>query len=82
MARATARHNQEVRAEQVATGAATDHSKDTISVGDQIKYFGAWCTVTRTNPKSATIVDAYGHRGTVPYTHIREHRAGQSGAIS
>jgi hypothetical protein len=30
-----------------------------------------WCTVTRTNPKSVTIVDAYGHRGTVPHAHPR-----------
>lgn len=73
---------QEVRAEQIASGAATDHSKDTINVGDQIKYFGSWCIVTRVNPKSVSITDAYGHRGTVPYAHIREHRVGQSEASS
>ena len=73
---------QEVRAEQIASGAATDHNKDTINVGDQIRYFGSWCTVTRVNPKSVSITDAYGHRGTVPYTHIREHSVGQSEASS
>lgn len=70
---------QDVRAEQIAAGTVTDYSRDTIAPGDQIRYFGTWCRVTRTNAKSVSIVDAYGHRGTVPYTHIREHRPAREG---
>lgn len=73
---------QAVREEQIAAGIVANHSRDTIRPGDQIRYFGAWCTVTRTNAKSVSITDAYGHRGTVPYTHIREHRAAEKGASS
>ena len=62
-----------------ATGKATGYSRDTIAPGDQNRYFGTWCRVTRTNAKSVSIVDAYGHRGTVPYTHIREHRPAREG---
>ena len=73
---------QAVREEQIAAGIVANHSRDTIRPGDQIRYFGAWCTVTRTNAKSVSITDTYGHRGTVPYTHIREHRAAEKGASS
>ena len=64
---------QAVRDEQIAAGLVADHSRDTIQPGDRIRYVGTWCTVTRTNAKSVSIIDAYGHRGTVPYTHIRDH---------
>lgn len=65
---------QHVRAEQISTGQVTAHSRETIAAGDLVRYLGTWCTVTRTNQKSVTIIDAYGHRGTVPYSHIRDHR--------
>jgi len=63
-----------VRAEQVTTGQVTDYSRETIKPGDLIRYFGSWHQVIRANPKSVTIRDSFGHPGTVPYTHIREHR--------
>ncbi|WP_065569667.1 DUF3560 domain-containing protein [Microbacterium oleivorans] len=64
---------QAVRDEQIAAGLVINHSRDTIQPGDRIRYVGTWCTVTRANAKSVSIIDAYGHRGTVPYTHIRDH---------
>lgn len=73
---------QDVRAAQIASGQVTEYSRDTINAGDRIRYLGTWCTVTRTNAKSVTVTDAFGHRGTVPYTHIRDHRAAANGGAS
>lgn len=73
---------QSVREEQIAGGQVIAHSRETIKPGDLIRYFGEWYPVARTNPKSVTIRNAFGHTSTVPYTHIREHRAAPDGANS
>lgn len=73
---------QTVREEQIASGQVVDHSRETIHPGDLIRYFGAWYPVAKTNPKSVTIRNAFGHTSTVPYAHIREHRAAKSEASS
>lgn len=73
---------QDVRAAQIASGQVIEYSRDNINAGDRIRYLGTWCTVTRTNAKSVTVTNAYGHRGTVPYTHIRDHRPATDGGQS
>ena len=44
-----------VRAQQLATGEATDYSAETIHAGDRIKVGGTWWTVARTNAKTCTL---------------------------
>lgn len=44
-----------VRAQQLATGAAADYSRETIRPGDQIRVGGTWWTVARANAKTCTL---------------------------
>lgn len=73
---------QAVRDEQIASGQVAEFTRDNVHRGDQVFYSGTWCLVTRINPKSVSVLTAYGATGTVPYTHIRQHRPATNGASS
>lgn len=68
---------QAVRAEQIASGKVSEHSRDTVAVGDLVRYAGHWHKVLRVNAKSVTIGSMVGGSGTdrVAYTEIRGHRS-------
>lgn len=66
-----------VRADQVATGEATDYSRETINPGDYVTAgrSGGWWRVKRVNPKTVTL-EAHGCSIKAPYGTITGHRAG------
>ncbi|WP_032367217.1 DUF3560 domain-containing protein [Rhodococcoides fascians] len=67
---------QAVRAEQIASGKVQTYSRDTVAVGDLVRYAGHWHPVRRVNTKTVTIGSIVGGSGTdcVAYTEIRGHR--------
>jgi len=69
----------EIRAQQVATGTATNYGPDDIAKGDHIRHAGHWFEVVRINKKSVTVNTFQGNTGTwftgtVPYDQIRDVR--------
>ncbi|MDR0360537.1 MAG: DUF3560 domain-containing protein, partial [bacterium] len=46
---------QQVRADQIATGQATNYSCETVKKGDLVKIRGTWSLVQRANPKTVRI---------------------------
>jgi hypothetical protein len=73
---------QAVRDEQVAIGLVAEFTRENVHRDDQVLYSGTWCLVTRINPKSVSVCTPHGTTGTVPYTHIRQHRPATNGASS
>lgn len=71
-----------IRAEQITSGQVTEFTRENVHRGDWILYSGTWCLVTRINPKSVSVRTPHGATGTVPYTHIRQHRPASTGATS
>lgn len=63
----------QVRAEQIATGQATNYGPDTVSKGDYVKTRYGWHLVTRANPKTATVRGQFGD-GRIPWHEITDHR--------
>lgn len=69
----------QVRAEQVASGKASNYGPEDISAGDQIKVGGMWWTVARANKKTCTLYQDK-ERGLISsyragYPKITGHRA-------
>jgi hypothetical protein len=62
-----------IRAEQISSGQAVEHSRDTIAKGDLVKYMGEWHAVKRVNQKSVT-VDWGTWSPTVPYADVEGHK--------
>lgn len=68
-------HWQQVRADQIAAGTATNYGPDTIAKGDQVKIRGTWYQVIRANKKTVTVPSTLGSwTDTSPYREIQEHR--------
>lgn len=65
---------QQVRADQIASGAATDYGPDTIRPGDMVKIGRDWHRVLRANRKTVTVPTPYSWTDTAPYRHITGHR--------
>jgi hypothetical protein len=63
-----------VRAEQIATGRATGHSRDTVKKGDRVKIRGHWRDVVRANPKTVSVTTGYSWTDTAPYAEIQQHQ--------
>lgn len=63
-----------VRAAQVATGATTNYSKETISKGDQVRIRGYWRAVVRANTKTVSVSTDYSWTDTAPYAEIQAHQ--------
>ena len=63
-----------VRAEQIATGKAAGHTRETIKKGDQVKIRGQWREVLRANAKTVSVTTDYSWASTAPYAEIKDHR--------
>ena len=62
-----------VRAEQIATGRATGHSRDTVKKGDRVKIRGIWREVVRANTKTVSVTTGHSWASTTPYAEIQQH---------
>lgn len=67
---------QQIRAEQVAAGVATNYGPDSIAKGDQVKIRGTWYPVVRVNKKTVSVPSVVGGSwtDTAPYREIQDHR--------
>lgn len=59
---------QQIRADQIAAGAATDHGPDTINPGDLVRIRGQWYRVLRINRATVRIEGEPGMNNTTPTT--------------
>ena len=59
-----------VRVEQITTGQATGHSRDTIKKGDRVKIRGQWRDVVRANAKTVSVTTGYSWTDTTPDAEI------------
>ncbi len=71
---------QNIRAEQLATGQATDYSPETVTKGGHVRVGHSWYEVARVNKKTVSlIVDRFSsgkaHTLTYPYAKISYYRA-------
>ena len=66
-----------VRAQQIATGVATGHNRDTVQKGDRVKIRGHWRDVVRANAKTVSVTTDYSWTDTVPYAEIQQHQRPQ-----
>ncbi len=66
---------EEIRAEQIASGKAGNHSQATIQKGDRVRIRGYWYEVARANPKTVSIVtlerEGRSFTMTTPYAEIQ-----------
>lgn len=67
-----------VRADQIATGEATHHSRSTIHPGDLVEVSRRWYRVIRANPKTVSVATNTGRR-TTPYSQITNHQPNPEG---
>lgn len=67
---------EQVRAEQVASGEATDYGREDIAKGDAVKVSGQWREVVRVNAKTVSVTAGYSWTDRVLYAHIQDHRPG------
>lgn len=65
-----------IYADLQASGAASTHSRDSISKGDLIKYRGHWYPVVRVNPKTVSVRlhEGASWTNTIGYHEISGHR--------
>ena len=68
---------QDVRAQQIATGAATNYGPDAIATGDQVQIDKRWwATVEKVNTKTVRVKGHNGlYGGLVPFHQITDHQA-------
>lgn len=65
---------QQIRADQINAGAATNYSRETISKGDYVRYRFGWAEVARANAKSVSIRTEHSWTNTLEYEAIKEVR--------
>ena len=63
-----------VRDEQVATGAATNYTREQIHPGDAVKVHGHWRRVVRANPTTVSVESGFGWTDKATYAAIDDHR--------
>lgn len=63
-----------VRAEQIASGQATDFSKATVHKGDAVLIRGGWRRVVRANAKTVSCETGYSWTDSSPYAEIKALR--------
>ena len=64
---------EQVRAEQVKAGVATDYGPGTVAAGDLVKIGGDWFKVVRANAKTVRVEVRFGIP-TVPWYKVEDHR--------
>jgi len=62
----------QVRADQIAGGAATNYSRETINKGDFVRHRFGWAEVVRINAKSVSVRTEYSWTNTLEYEAIKE----------
>src|SRR5690606_6533461 len=72
--RADLEHWKQIRADQIASGEATDYSRDTVAVGDLVKIRGYWRTVARANAKTVSVETGYSWTDKTPWHEVQDHR--------
>lgn len=72
--RADLEHWQKVRDEQLATGQATNYSRNNVAVGDLVKISGSWHTVARCNTKTVAVETGYSWTNKAPWHKVQDHR--------
>lgn len=78
-ARADLDYWQQVRAQQLADGTATNYGPSNVRKGDAVKIRGTWRRVVRANPKSVTVETDYSWTGRTPWHEVQDHvRSGAS----
>lgn len=65
---------EQVRADQVTDGTATNYSRDTVKPGDQVKIRRHWYTVARANAKSVSVKTPYSWTDRSPWHEVQDHR--------
>lgn len=63
-----------VRAEQVATGVATDYGRHNVAKGDGVKIGGYWRRVARANAKTVSVETDYSWTDRAPWHSVTDHR--------
>lgn len=64
----------QVRADQLASGAAPGFGPETIAKGDQVKISGSWWEVARANAKSVSVIAPGGYSHRADYSAITERK--------
>ncbi|RGE19071.1 DUF3560 domain-containing protein [Leucobacter sp. wl10] len=65
---------EQVRAEQIASGRATNYGPHNVTKGDAVKIRGNWWTVARVNTKTVSVETAYSWTDRSPWVEVQEHR--------
>lgn len=65
---------QQVRADQIARGEATNYGPATVKKGDAIKVRGFWHKVARANAKTASVETGYSWTDRVPWSEVQGHQ--------
>lgn len=66
---------EQVRAEQIATGTATNYSPATVKKGDAVKIRGHWRKVARANAKTVSVETGYSWTDRAPWAEVQDHQA-------
>lgn len=69
---------QEIRAEQIRTGKATNYSAETVKKGDRVLVWGGWYEVARANAKSVSAITPHGWTERVPWHKVQGHKPAAS----
>ena len=72
-ARADLDYWQQVRAQQLADGTATNYGPSNVRKGDVVKIRGTWRRVVRANPKSVTVETDYSWTGRTSWHEVQDH---------
>lgn len=74
-ARADLDYWQQVRAQQLADGTATNYGPSNVRKGDAVNIRGTWYRVVRANAKSVSVETEYSWTNRTPWHEVRDHRA-------
>ncbi|MFF8819457.1 DUF3560 domain-containing protein [Leucobacter sp. NPDC015123] len=65
---------EQIRADQIATGQATNYSRETVKKGDAVKIRGTWSLVQRANPKTVRIQVQPGWDLSYAWAEVQDHK--------
>lgn len=66
---------QQVRAEQIETGQATNHGPETVAKGDAVKIRDQWYRVARSNKKTVSVETGHSWTDRAPWHEVQDRRA-------
>jgi hypothetical protein len=71
---------EQVRAQQIADGVASDYGRHNVAKGDQVKIRGRWLTVARVNAKTVSVQTEHGWTDRAPWHEVSDHRPATTSA--